>query len=142
MIMFQLKRKLNQFYLKSSLNKLKFYTTTTKDTQPTVKVCKGRSDSYELGQPTNWTHPHLFPSNVNKSLQVTPYITKSEFEERRNSYVNHLTSYQKFYFTSKLSSSEKIKFMNEFMGAQSTGKANPNIESASINPNFIAIIPR
>ena len=135
--MFQLKQKINNFHLKSSLNKLKFYTTTTKDTKSTDKVCKGRSD-FELGQPTNWTHPHLFPSNTNASLQVTPFLTKSEFEERRLSFVNHLTSYQKFYFSSKLSSSEKIKLMN----VQNKEIKDLKSDSASIDPNFIAIIPR
>lgn len=135
--MFLYKRNFYTLYLKSPLNKLKFYTTTTNDTQPTVKTCKARSD-FELGQPTNWTHPHLFPSNTNASLQVTPFVTKSEFEERRYNYVSHLTSYQRFYFTSKLSSSEKIKLMND----QAKGINDLKNDSTSIDPNFIAIIPR
>lgn len=39
----------------------------------------------ELGQPTFWTHKHMFDSPNEKDLhkqEVTPGITKQEFEKR------------------------------------------------------------
>ena len=135
-----------------SLNKLlsninykpnkKFFATTSNDSESVgnapIQCCKVKDDPFELGQPTNWTHPHLFSSKTNLSFQVTPNITKDEYETRRNNYVDHLTSYQKFYFTSKLSSSEKAKLMS----SQAHFLQNPDFDVASIDPNFIAIIPR
>jgi Xaa-Pro aminopeptidase len=95
------------------------------------KVCKGKIGPIEeLGQITYWTHPHLFSiSNATDfSKQVTPGITKQEFEQRRTNYVNHLISYQAYYFSNKLSKAEKASL-----------KESKNLDK--INHNFIAIIP-
>lgn len=95
------------------------------------KVCKGKVPPIEeLGQITYWTHPHLFSiSNATDfSKQVTPGLTKQEYEQRRTNYVNHLISYQAYYFSNKLSKSEKASL-----------KEAKNIDK--INHNFIAIIP-
>jgi Xaa-Pro aminopeptidase len=95
------------------------------------KVCKGKvTPAEELGQITYWTHPHLFSiSNATDfSKQVTPGITKQEFEQRRTNYVNHLISYQAYYFSNKLSKTEKANL-----------KESKNLDK--INHNFIAIIP-
>ena len=84
-------------------------TDLTKLISNKTKKCQ-LNNITELGQPAYWTHPHLFNSNneTNTSKQeVTPGITKQEFEERRDNYVKYLTNYQMFYFSSRFSKSEK-----------------------------------
>lgn len=95
-------------------------TTTSNDKAKitTPKVCVGAKPKVvELGQPTVWTHSHLFdPAPGNLPNQVTPGLTKREFEDRRINYVRHLTSYQNSYMNAK-----KLSLQN--------------------TSNFIAIIP-
>ena len=93
---------------------------------------------YELGQPTHWTHPHLFSldshpleKSINLDEQVTPGITKQEFYERRNKYVNYLIAFQNVYFSSKLSQQEKSSLVSGLITA----------ERINHDGNFIAIIP-
>jgi hypothetical protein len=121
----------NPFIKVSSFQQSNNYSKTTNLPPPvSKKVCKGKSTgaTSELGQPTFWTHPHLFSISNASDLgkQVTPGITKQEFEQRRTNYVNHLISYQSFYFSSKLSKSEK---------------ANLAKNNELLDHNFIAVIP-
>jgi hypothetical protein len=93
----------------------------------------------ELGQPTYLTHPHLFSiENKNEKIkledQVTPWITKLEFEERRYRYVNYLISYQNIYFSTELTSIEKSILAKNLI------KSEPLLNKSKIE-NFIAIIP-
>lgn len=81
-----------------------------------VKCCsKQKPAIVEIGQPAVWTHPHLF--DPSKKDQVTPGLTKQEFEHRRANYVKNLTTYQMHYFSAKMK----------------------NLTTQ--NPSFIAIIP-
>lgn len=123
--------------------KPKYSTSSSNENRPpaknvSIKKCSGK-DFTELGQPTYWTHPHLFhtsnASNFNK--QVTPGITKQEYEERRAQYVNNLVNYQMIYFSTKLSSSEKSKYKHLPFHQWSQHGFDP----ATIDHNFIAIIP-
>ncbi|XP_065916735.1 xaa-Pro aminopeptidase 3-like [Dysidea avara] len=51
-----------------------------------VKFTSGyRSVSYDIGQPTSYSHPHLL-----KDGEVTPRITKAEFAERRSRFAEEL----------------------------------------------------
>lgn len=113
-----------------------FSTTISQKTnqtpQKSSKCCSVKKPAIvELGQPSVWTHPHLFDADPD---QVTPGITKNEFSNRRDSYVKNLSNYQMFYFSSKLSQSEKIKLQqaNEKWTESGFNK---------INHNFIAVIP-
>ena len=122
---------------------LHFYSnkkySTIKSDDINVKKCKGSSSGvYELGQPTYITHPHLFANSTNFSQQVTPGITKDEFEQRRYNYVNHLTSYQKYYFSTKLSAAEKKK-LNAKLADWNNSKN--EFDLSTIDHNFIAVIP-
>lgn len=105
----------------------------------TTKKCQINKIS-ELGQTAHWTHPHLF-SNPNErevlKQEVTPGITKMEYEQRRDEYVKHLTNYQMFYFSSKFSPVEKSQLKNE----NSTKWLTDGYDNSTIDNNFIAIIP-
>jgi Xaa-Pro aminopeptidase len=100
-----------------------------------VKSCSGKVE--ELGQPTYWTHPHLFTTSNSAvfNKQVTPGITKDEFAQRRNQYVDYLTKYQNLYFSSQYSLSEKsqVKDLRSL--------SNKIADSISSNECFISIIP-
>jgi Xaa-Pro aminopeptidase len=118
-------------------------SSTTLKSKPNnaIKVCRTEPD--ELGQPAYWTHPHLFDAIVATTnadsgsdasdllKQVTPGITKQEYEERRHNYVNHLLHYQMVYFSSKLSKTEKAN-------VEELRKVDKNMTWAR---NFIAVIP-
>jgi Xaa-Pro aminopeptidase len=71
----------------------------------------------QLGQSTQWTHSHLYDVGYE---QVTPGISKQEFETRRNTYAKYLTNYQNYFF--KTSKADLTHLENK-------------------NTNFIAIIP-
>lgn len=101
-----------------------FSTSTIKSTEKItnlsntkeIKCCsKQKPAIVEIGQPAVWTHAHLF--DPSEKDQVTPGLTKQEFEHRRTNYVKNLTTYQKHYFSSKMKN----------LTAQ--------------NPSFIAVIP-
>jgi hypothetical protein len=112
------------------------------------KACKGTSKVEQLGQPTLSTHPHLFAPAVQLSApfglanaadyakQVTPFITKQELELRRHTYVDHLTAYQSFYLSSKLSKREKANKL-----AADANVANLKHQTPGADHSFIAIIP-
>lgn len=63
----------------------------------------------------------MFDSNSKINEDVTPGISKREFENRRDKYVEYLTNYQKYYFKNQ-------------------GRTDMNIQDISGN-TFIAIIP-
>ncbi|CAF0870543.1 unnamed protein product [Brachionus calyciflorus] len=116
------------------------YSSFNNDGNITIKKCGGGKQIVsELGQPTYWTHPHLFhtpnPSEFNK--QVTPGITRQEFEQRRFNYVTNLTNYQMLYFSTKLSSSEKTKYSSMPLNQWIQNGFDIN----TIDHNFIAVIP-
>jgi Xaa-Pro aminopeptidase len=102
-----------------------------------IKTCRTEPD--ELGQPTYWTHSHLFDATTTNNgsdasdllNQVTPGILKQEYEERRHNYVNHLLHYQMVYFSTKLSNTQKANMKGE--------KKLEN--SMTWAQNFIAVIP-
>lgn len=127
--------------IKTTLKSLRFFNNKTikfysDDTTRINKVtkCKGTNkDPEELGQPTFWTHPHLFhtsnASDFNK--QVTPGITKSEFEKRRNDFVEQLANYQSIYFSSSLTPEQKhLRMLEPFHKYETSNDC-----------NFIAVIP-
>ncbi|RMZ94476.1 Xaa-Pro aminopeptidase [Brachionus plicatilis] len=122
---------------KSFISSFIKYSSFTND--KSIKSCSNNQLVQELGQPTYWTHPHLFhtqdPSDFNK--QVTPGISRQEFEQRRFNYVTNLTNYQMLYFSTKLSSSEKSKFgqmpLNQWI--------QNGFDLSTIDHNFIAVIP-
>jgi Xaa-Pro aminopeptidase len=89
--------------------------------------------SVELGQPTYWTHPHLFQQNEfsQPSQQVTPGITKKEFEQRRNQYIQYLINYQTVYFSTDIKRSFQMDY---------TKMITNNIKN-KVDYNFISIIP-
>jgi Xaa-Pro aminopeptidase len=66
----------------------------------------------------------MFDSNSMANQDVTPGITKQEFEKRREKYVEFLTNYQNYCFNNK---------KNSAIGA--------NIKVDELGKNFIAIIP-
>jgi len=112
-------------------------TPSTSPSPPPQKVCKGKAAPVaELGQPTFWTHAHLFETSSSSSVlgrtdfnkQVTPGITKQEFETRRATYMSHLLAYQKYYFQTKQGGAE--------------GRVNKKSKSTALTDhNVIAIIP-
>ena len=114
-------------------------TDLTKLISNKTKKCQ-LNNITELGQPAYWTHPHLFNSNneTNTSKQeVTPGITKQEFEERRDNYVKYLTNYQMFYFSSRFSKSEKEGLKSKKPADWLT----TGYDNLTIDKNFITIIP-
>ena len=116
-----------------------FLKHSSNTTAKSANSCSNRQLVQELGQPTYWTHPHLFhtpnPTDFNK--QVTPGISKDEFEQRRYNYVTNLTNYQMLYFSTKLSSTEKSIFsqmpLNKWI--------ENGFDLSTIDHNFIAVIP-
>lgn len=61
----------------------------------------------EFGQPTYWTHPHLFrTSKTGLNNYVTPGLSRQEFAHRRHNYATCLLNYQEIYF-SQLTIQEK-----------------------------------
>lgn len=115
---------------KNFLNKYSYKKYSTKREE--INCCQIsdalNKETITLGQPTYWTHPHLFELNSSKNDDVTPAISKREFEQRRDTYVTYLTNYQKYYFDSqKQSSSLAVK---------------NNVHDISYTDNnFISIIP-
>ena len=101
-----------------------------------IKKCQQVYQS-ELGQPTHWTHSHLFDTSMKIDKQVTPGLTYEEFEQRRLAYVQNLSNYQRAYFSSKLSEADKLKLRNQ----TTTEWQNVGFDFSSIDHNFIAIIP-
>lgn len=102
-----------------------------------IKKCH---QTAELGQPTFWTHSHLFDSSTEKDSnkqELTPGISKSEFEQRRDDYVKHLTNYQMFYFSSKFSRTEKNDLKNKTMPDWVLN----GYDNLTIDKNFISVIP-
>ena len=108
---------------------------------PLTKTCCVKEKVVELGQPTHWTHAHLFdppqPNETRQNQQVTPGITKQEFELRRDNYVNHLVNYQMFYFSSKLSGGEKKRLH----GGSPSSWTMDGFDRLTSDQNFIAVIP-
>ena len=79
-----------------------------------------------MGQPTYWSHPHLFDLTGGGNEEVTPGLTKKEYESRRDKYVTFLTNYQKYYYNGQGKSKNEAA----------------NIQDASYCDNsFIAVIP-
>jgi len=103
-----------------------------------TKRCQGRQPEQELGQPTYWTHPHLFQTTKNAtdlSKQVTPGLTRQEFEQRRQNYVTCLQNYQDLYFSLNTSAQDRANLVTDPFSL-----LNPK-SSTSSTSNFIAIIP-
>jgi Xaa-Pro aminopeptidase len=99
-----------------STSAIKLNDKITNNSSKETKCCsKQKTPVVEIGQPTAWTHPHLF--DPSKKDQVTPGLTKQEFEHRRDNYVKNLKTFQMHYFSSKLK------------------------EITTQNPSFIAFIP-
>ena len=102
-----------------------------------IKKCNQQP---ELGQPTFWTHPHLFDSSSEKiqiKQEVTPGISKLEFEQRRDEYVKHLTNFQMFYFSSKFSRNEKNDLKSKTMSDWMLN----GYDNLTLEKNFISVIP-
>ena len=115
----------------------KHITTST----TTFKISRhGVGISSELGQPAYWTHPHLFQPYMSATLpleqQVTPGISRREFEERRDTYVSYLLNYQSIYFAPNLSAQEKAAKLRN-----GSGLAEATSASDSGGVGFIAVIP-
>jgi hypothetical protein len=108
-------------------------------TQKSDNIATGCKKNKDLGQPTWFSHPHIFslennPEKIIFEDQVTPWITKSEFEERRNNYVKYLGNYQNIYFSTKLTAEEKSRLAKDLINLE------PKKSQGSVE-NFIAIIP-
>lgn len=66
----------------------------------------------EFGQPTYWSHPHLFKKFGHKlSEQVTPGITRQEFVQRRENYATCLINFQRIYFSHESTHQEKTRLL-------------------------------
>ena len=129
--------------LPSALSQRCQYSSSDANQSTPPKVCKGAKPE-ELGQPSFATHPHLFAPSTTLSVpfalsaaecskQVTPFITKQELEQRRHAYVDYLSAYQSFYFSTKLSRREKAN--------KAADVANLKHLAADEDHNFIALIP-
>ena len=83
------------------------YSTESKNNNELGKSgCCKVTDNLEkemvkFGQPTYWTHPNLFDPSSISNQDVTPGISKQEFEKRRDRYVEYLTNYQKYCYNNK-----------------------------------------
>jgi Xaa-Pro aminopeptidase len=98
-----------------------FFSSDTAEPKSVGGCCKTNdplmNEMIQLGQSTQWTHPHLFDIGYD---QVTPGISKQEFETRRNTYAKYLTNYQNYFFKT---SKPQLGYLE------------------NKNTNFIAIIP-
>lgn len=129
----------NGHYCKNQIIKLLSTSNTSQPKFPIVKQCQGELNRNleEIGQPTYWTHPHLFqayskPTDFSK--QITPGLTRQEFEERRDNYVHRLQNYQNIYFSSNVTNEDRFRFVHFPFLTKNTQPVNGDL-------NFIAIIP-
>ncbi len=92
-----------------NLNKNKTFVNDLTKLKPKVKCCSANIPPVvELGQPTFWTHQHMFDESED---QVTPGLSKQEFANRRDIYVKNLTTYQSYYFKTKNNSNQNNNFI-------------------------------
>lgn len=114
---------------------------STKETQQ-LKKCCAVPVVEELGQPTYWTHPHLFRTSTTLELnkQVTPGLTREEFAQRRLNYATCLLNFQRIYFSSKITNKEKSSFVETPFKLLNLSFSTSFSQSDN-DQNFIAVIP-